>query len=243
MQFLVYVTVLMVSMAVVLLEVHWLTSPSPQPKPAIQTTAGRTPPPKVDGPNAALSPVYPKRLEPPSPADPANEQAQSSANGVTAKAPDETGQTATAELAPLQKAPPETTGMASRGQSQSQTNVDAANAANRVNNPQQPVPAALPSNNRCDVPACASAYRSFRASDCTYQPFGGERRVCANPPTQRTARDQRDDSERRRWIGEAEVPRAAEQRARDFVDDDDGPEFNEVERGPRFFLFGGQRRW
>jgi len=243
MQFLVYVTVLMVSIAVVLLEVHWLTSPAPQLKPAIQTTAGRTPPPKVDGPNAALSPVYPRRLEPPPPADPANDQAQSPANGVTGKAPDAARQTATAESPSWQKASPETTGMASREQSQSQANVDAANAANRVNSPLQPVPVALPSNNRCDVQACASAYRSFRASDCTYQPFDGERRVCAKPPTQRTAREQPDDSERRRWIGEAEMPRAAERRARDFVDDDDGPEFNDTERGPRFFLFGGQRRW
>lgn len=30
----------------------------------------------------------------------------------------------------------------------------------------------------CDVQACASRYRSFRASDCTYQPYSGERRVC-----------------------------------------------------------------
>lgn len=30
---------------------------------------------------------------------------------------------------------------------------------------------------RCDVRACASAYRSFRASDCTYQPYGGGSRV------------------------------------------------------------------
>jgi penicillin-binding protein 1A len=30
----------------------------------------------------------------------------------------------------------------------------------------------------CDRQACASTYRSFRASDCTYQSFGGERKVC-----------------------------------------------------------------
>ena len=36
MQFLVYLTVLMVSISTVLLEVHWLTSPAPQPKPAVQ---------------------------------------------------------------------------------------------------------------------------------------------------------------------------------------------------------------
>jgi hypothetical protein len=31
---------------------------------------------------------------------------------------------------------------------------------------------------KCDYRGCASAYRSFRASDCTYQPPGGRRRVC-----------------------------------------------------------------
>jgi hypothetical protein len=35
---------------------------------------------------------------------------------------------------------------------------------------------------RCNVSACAAAYRSFRASDCTYQPFDGTRRVCEKPP-------------------------------------------------------------
>lgn len=31
---------------------------------------------------------------------------------------------------------------------------------------------------KCDVQACASAYQSFRPSDCTYQPYNGPRRVC-----------------------------------------------------------------
>lgn len=30
----------------------------------------------------------------------------------------------------------------------------------------------------CDIRACSAAYRSFRAEDCTYQPFEGPRRVC-----------------------------------------------------------------
>jgi BA14K-like protein len=32
--------------------------------------------------------------------------------------------------------------------------------------------------NRCDVRACTNAYVSFRASDCTYQPYDGPRRTC-----------------------------------------------------------------
>jgi len=36
-----------------------------------------------------------------------------------------------------------------------------------------------PAAAKCNVDLCAKAYKSFRASDCTYQPFEGERRLCA----------------------------------------------------------------
>jgi hypothetical protein len=37
---------------------------------------------------------------------------------------------------------------------------------------------------KCDIDACSTAYRSFRASDCSWQPFDGPRRFCdkGNPP-------------------------------------------------------------
>jgi membrane peptidoglycan carboxypeptidase len=41
-----------------------------------------------------------------------------------------------------------------------------------------PALAASPEGSACDVQVCAGRYRSFRASDCTYQPYSGERRVC-----------------------------------------------------------------
>ena len=41
--------------------------------------------------------------------------------------------------------------------------------------------------NHCDVQACANAYSSFRAADCTYQPFEGPRRACTAAPVQRSA--------------------------------------------------------
>lgn len=31
---------------------------------------------------------------------------------------------------------------------------------------------------KCNIDRCTKAYKSFRASDCTYQPFEGERRLC-----------------------------------------------------------------
>jgi membrane peptidoglycan carboxypeptidase len=40
-------------------------------------------------------------------------------------------------------------------------------------------PSAQAGNAMCDVAACSGTYRSFRASDCTYQPYsGGPRQMC-----------------------------------------------------------------
>ncbi len=42
-----------------------------------------------------------------------------------------------------------------------------------------PAQSAMAQNNpRCDVAACSAAYNSFRAADCTYQPYDGKRRLC-----------------------------------------------------------------
>src|SRR6185312_8478653 len=55
-------------------------------------------------------------------------------------------------------------------------------AAAPVSPPKAATPVSLQTRNACDVQACASAYRSFRESDCTYQPFSGPRQVCVSPP-------------------------------------------------------------
>jgi BA14K-like protein len=34
-------------------------------------------------------------------------------------------------------------------------------------------------SDKCDVTACAAAYHSFRAADCTYQPDQGPRQLCS----------------------------------------------------------------
>src|SRR4029078_3567914 len=49
MQFLVYLSVLMVSVSTVLLEIHWLTTPAPPPKAVVQASA--PPRPRVEGPS------------------------------------------------------------------------------------------------------------------------------------------------------------------------------------------------
>jgi hypothetical protein len=48
----------------------------------------------------------------------------------------------------------------------------------RGSEPALPRRAAGPVSDKCDVTACAVAYTSFRASDCTYQPSEGPRQLC-----------------------------------------------------------------
>ena len=58
--------------------------------------------------------------------------------------------------------------------------------------PANATPVSLESRNACDVSACSRAYRSFRESDCTYQPFSGPRQVCVGPPGGKEASRGRD---------------------------------------------------
>jgi BA14K-like protein len=221
MQFLVYLTVLMISISTVLLEVHWLTTPAPQPRPAAQAASAPAQPRNVEGPTAALSPVYPK------PAD----TTPATASGAPQSPPPNvqiSPDTASADTAPQK---PETTGVAVRADEPGDS--AAASVAS--------TPAAIPSN-RCDVQACASAYQSFRASDCSYQPFEGPRRLCEKSPAQHTARGQDERPERRQWnrnIMPRDGDRSIERRVRDDrdeSDDDDEPDRFRVfrARAPRW---------
>ena len=51
-----------------------------------------------------------------------------------------------------------------------------------MNEPVAPATAETPP--KCDIAACAAAYRTFTASDCTYMPSAGVRRLCTKgtPP-------------------------------------------------------------
>lgn len=111
-----------------------------------------------------------------------------------------------------------------------------------------PVPAAQPaaqkSANSCNISACAAAYRSFRAEDCTYQPYSGPRQVCEKPAAgqERTA-----DSGKSRHA-EARAERATratrdEARMRDIVrrvkqlsQDEDGDFYDVPMRGRRVIV-------
>ncbi len=217
MQFLVYLTILMVSVSTILLEVHWLTSPPPQPKPALQTASAAAPVPKTEGPNATLSPIYPKKPDT-APVDSASNVQQSD----------------TADAAAPQRSAVETTGVAAR-EGDGRPSMAAMNATNGVNSSQQGAAraeVAMP-NNRCDVQACANAYKSFRASDCTYQPFEGSRRFCEKPPMQQATREQREQPGQRKWTRDAD-PRDVERSTvgRRTFDDDDESEPDFADDGP-----------
>ena len=249
MQFLVYLTVLMVSISTVLLEVHWLTSPAPQPKPAVQ--AVNSPPPAriVEGPTQVLRPVSPKpeatpaasaavtSIQPQESQPPVNTAA--AAPAAVAAANPEPRKPATETTRPVASPPEpkpvaETTGAATRPE---ETKLSATPVS---------VPAST-SNNRCDVQACSSAYQSFRAADCTYQPFEGPRRVCEKPPAQqRTARDQTERPERRQWSRDV-APRDGERTIgrRVYDDPDESNADDDDDDSGRTSIFGIIRgpRW
>lgn len=92
--------------------------------------------------------------------------------------------------------------------------------------------------NHCAIDACASAYRSFRASDCTYQPFGGDRRLCtkaasSSAPARKvaTARPGVHHASRSADLRHGYDRRYAER-------DDDRDSYAQPRRGWAFDLFG-----
>ena len=245
MQFLVYLTVLMVSISTVLLEVHWLTTPSPQPKPALQAAAPVSVP-NAEGPSAALSPIYPKKPE----------AVQATANPQqppATQAPAQQSQTPVNSAPVTPKPPAETTGMATRAEDTAQPpGAPATTAAARMEDRQASTvpPEATTAGNRCDVQTCASAYKSFRASDCSYQPYGGERRLCTKQPVAARSAARETGGEAvagRRPARDVELrDRQVDRYVRSLRDDEDDPaDFDDFDRDePRLFLFGGRRqRW
>src|SRR6185437_4948513 len=174
MQFLVYLTVLMVSVSTVLLEVHWLTSPPPQPKAVVRTAAAPVPIPRAEGPNAELSPVYPTATLKPNetkPNEAKSDEAKSDEKASDIRQPTTSADGTAAQ--PSQKPAAETTGVAARAEkgrgsaAADVTNGTSKDAASSTAEAQPAEAQSTASNNRCDVQSCSSAYKSFRASDCT----------------------------------------------------------------------------
>jgi hypothetical protein len=124
-----------------------------------------------------------------------------------------------------------TTGVALREENRS-------NSSNGADNSQQHQATLGSSGNRCDILACAGTYRSFRANDCTYQPFdGGARRLCEKSAGQRLVREG-EQPNRRRWSRNAERRNADRVTVeRRFVDkNDDAVDMDDFIREPTGFL-------
>lgn len=171
---------------------------SPDQAPAKPATAERTATKEPETSATPAEPQHPQPPEPPrttqSPAAQAAEApsagkpgADNNADHTIAMARPETGATATDE--PRASAP----------------------AANETSPARPATPVVQATANRCDIQACAAAYSSFRASDCTYQPFAGPRRFCAGPPSmQRNA-----ERGQPRFADNARLERATRQARRD----------------------------
>lgn len=188
MPFLIYITLLAVSVSTILLELHWLTSPPQQPKPAIH--AASTSPPaaraKAEGPNAELSPVYPKKSDVPRSVGSVTGSPQTDEPADQAAASVPAATETIAKVEPARQAA-ETTGAAPVAEgttpSTSSATVTSSTTETPRTTPVTNAPAARSAaKSQCDVQSCSAAYKSFQASDCTYQPFQGPRRLCEKPP-------------------------------------------------------------
>ena len=272
MQFLVYLTVLMVAVSTVLLEVHWLASPDPRLNPTVQTKAVQAP--EAAGSHVGVRTVYPDAsrplgtdtqvqttdtrqtigqthatntapqttitppahlLGPPTASTPQGSPSEQSmpAAPVPPRPPVAalSTQSAVAPQPSAQQSRTETTGATVREENR-------GNSSNDADNSPQPQPSLGSSRDRCDILACAGAYRSFRANDCTYQPFdGGARRLCEKSAGQRIVRE-REQPNRGKWSRDADVrylDHATVERR--FVDkQDDKVDLDDVIREPAGFL-------
>jgi hypothetical protein len=254
MSFVIYFAVLLVSAAAVMFGVDLVSSPLPKMPPSVQIgravpaqQAARGPQdekPAVETGHAdgALSPVYPARpaggedvrvVYPPTTGPGSDAKVARPADGLTDEAaaalasrgrePATDGAAPREQTNGLQQAP----APADKASSQP----DNAQADNAQPNNAQADKAQAANNvaNSCNVQVCEAAYRSFRASDCTYQPFEGSRQLCARgdgdvpeaeasqPKQQQEARTQPDEPRRKRSARQAapSKPPVAQARKRD----------------------------
>lgn len=119
-------------------------------------------------------------LQPPSYATPAAQITDNAprigAAKIQTSATTATGSTRRASV-PAPKSAAESVGVAANAQASSEETQIQPAATATVSAP-----------NHCAIDACAAAYRSFRATDCTYQPLAGERRLCTkNAASKRVA--------------------------------------------------------
>jgi hypothetical protein len=241
MPFLAYVAIMLVSIGGILFELDWLTKPKLETKPAAQVASTVAPVrvvPKVDGPTEGPTPLITKKQEAEpviegsaavAKADvpPVNQSAGTAPAMTPAPFPPVAAEAkAASQLAtqpPAQETPQPA---ATTGQAPAQATVAAVDSRPQVQPPARPIQAAAKqAPNSCDVAGCASAYQSFRASDCSYQPMEGPRKFCEKPPaanqrTVSTPREPRIEQTIRRPSRDAEL-RDVERTVRSITAGDD----------------------
>jgi len=136
--------------------------------------------------DARLSPLYPTDLGP--------SGSQEDATKQTADTPANTGAPAAkqaANAAPKQTASPAPKQAAKAAEAEANQSKSATPAQHETTGAkaadEEPSSAPTPVSEQrpahCAISACAAAYKSFRASDCTYQPYSGTRQLCVKPPS------------------------------------------------------------
>jgi len=184
MRFVFYCAVLLAAVSSVLFGLDWMSAPMP-PMPETKNLVFVAPPPPAPPPAAVAKPVQPVTADAPPPvarptpapppvvaAEPAKPKCDVAACAAAYRSFRESDCTYNPSFGPRRlctkgvvpkDAVPKEAGAA--------PDVPAAISAPEPDTQAQP-------NARCNVNACAAAYGSFNASDCTYQPFNGPRRLC-----------------------------------------------------------------
>lgn len=160
MKYLVAFIVLVISAGSVVFGVEWMSAPmTPMPASPYQLRAAAPPPPPV------VQQAATKPADVATPASPVE-----TAGKAVSSAP--------VAIAPVQPASPTPAIAAAAPEPAPLVAPEPA--------PATPSTAAVP---LCDIQACERAYRSFTASDCTYQPSDGPRRLCTRgtPPAAASA--------------------------------------------------------
>lgn len=194
MSFVLYVVVLVVSVTSVMMGIDWLSTPPPPLPKSVQTVsapakpAAPAPSKQVAVNKAAANKAVPVQVAgttgkadaPAAVGSLTSALAQAKATGTTAGAAAPTVAAAASETAGSAPTSTATAGSDAQANAAESNSTAMANAADVRG---AHADAAAP---RCDVQACAAHYHSFSASDCTYQPFDGPRRLCTvgNPPKQ-----------------------------------------------------------
>ena len=183
MSFVLYAVVLVVSVSSVMMGLDWLSTPPPPVPKSVQTVS------------APAKPALPVAAKKSASKETASKQTASTTgkadSPVVANADAAKPVPATPNGANVAVAAPETAGAGSAttgiGTQPGLADSETTAMANAGDVSVVPAEAAAP---RCDVQACAAHYHSFNASDCTYQPFDGPRRLCTvgNPPRQADAK-------------------------------------------------------